>query len=330
MTDYWTGKHVLVTGGAGYIGSYLVEDLLARGADVEVADNLETGKRSNLEGLARPVRLHQADLREFSACRDLVRGRDVVMNLAARAYGVGYSFSHHGDMLTSTLQISLNMLEAARLAGVRRYLAVSTSCVYPDDVPMPTPELDKFTGLPESANEGYGWAKRMAELQGEYFLREHRMEIAIVRPFNAYGGRRYTWKGEKSHVVPMLIHRVLSGEDPLVVWGSGRQKRNFMHVRDMARLMALMTERHADGTPLNLGDEQETSIAELVDLILKVTGRRPRVTFDASKPEGKLRKCSDGSRLRQLFPDFRPSMTLEEGIREVVSTWTPPEAPPRQ
>jgi nucleoside-diphosphate-sugar epimerase len=324
MTGYWTGKKVLVTGGAGYIGSYLVEDLLGQGAEVEVADNLETGVRSNLEGTVRPVRLHQTDLREFAACREVVRGKDVVMNLAARAYGVGYSFRHHGDMLTSTLQISLNVLEAARLAGVRRFLTVSTSCVYPDDVPMPTPELDKFTGLPESANEGYGWAKRMAELQAEYFLREHGMEIAIVRPFNAYGGRRYTWKGEKSHVVPMLIHRVLSGEDPLVVWGSGRQKRNFMHVRDMARLMALLTERHADGTPLNLGDEQETSIAELVDVILKVTGRRPRVTFDTSKPEGKLRKCSDGTRLRTLFPEFRPSMTLEEGIREVVSTWKVP------
>ncbi len=324
MSDSWTGKKVLVTGGAGYIGSYLVEHLLEQGAEVEVADNLETGVRSNLDGTVRPVRLHEVDLREFAACREVVRGKDVVMNLAARAYGVGYSYRHHGDMLTSTLQISLNVLEAARLAGVRRFLAVSTSCVYPDDVPMPTPELDRFIGLPESANEGYGWAKRMAELQADYFRREHGMEIAIVRPFNAYGGRRYTWKGEKSHVVPMLIHRVLSGEDPLVVWGSGRQKRNFMHVRDMARLMTLMTERHADGTPLNLGDEQETSIAELVELILKVTGRRPRVTFDTSKPEGKLRKCSDGTRLRTLFPDFRPSMTLEEGIREVVSTWKAP------
>jgi nucleoside-diphosphate-sugar epimerase len=326
MSGYWTGKKALVTGGAGYIGSYLVEELLGRGADVEVADNLETGTRSNLEGLSRPVRIHETDLREFSACREVAKGKDVVLNLAARAYGVGYSFRHHGDMLTSTLQISLNMLEAARLAGVRRYLAVSTSCIYPDDVVMPTPELDKFAGLPESANEGYGWAKRIAELQAEYYAREHGMEIAIVRPFNAYGGRRYTWKGEKSHVIPMLIQRVLSGEDPLVVWGSGRQKRNFMHVRDMARLMADLTERHAVCEPLNLGDERETSIAEVVDVILKVTGRKPRVTFDTTKPEGKLRKCSDGARLRKLFPDFRPCMSFEEGIREIVSTWTPAAA----
>lgn len=323
MSGFWSGKKALVTGGAGFIGSYLVEELLRLGAEVDVADSLETGVRANLEGLGRPVRLHQVDLREFAACREVARGKDVILNLAARAYGVGYSFSHHGDMLTSTLQISLNMLEAAREAGARRYLAVSTSCVYPDDVPMPTPEMDKFIGLPESANEGYGWAKRISELQAEYYAREHGMEIAIVRPFNAYGGRRYAWKGEKSHVIPMLIRRVLAGEDPLVVWGSGKQKRNFMHVQDMAALMAGMTERHATCDPLNLGDEQETSIAELVEVILKVTGRRPKVVFDTSKPEGKLRKCSDGSKLRRLFPDFRPRMTLEEGIREIVTHWKP-------
>jgi len=318
---FWAGKRVLVTGGAGYIGSHLVEELLRRGADVSVADNLETGTRKNLDSLGRPVPLHEVDLREFSSCVRVARGMEVVMNLAARAYGVGYSFAHHGDMLTSTLQISLNMLEAARLAGIRRFLVVSTSCVYPDDAPMPTPEMDKFTGLPEAANEGYGWAKRIAELQAEYYAREHGMEIAIVRPFNAYGGARYAWKGEKSHVVPMLIQRVLAGEDPLTVWGSGRQKRNFMHVRDMAYLMAEMTELHATGDPLNLGDDGETSISDLVEIILKVTGRRPRVRFDTQKPEGKIRKCSDPGKLRRLFPGFRPCMSLEEGIREIVTTW---------
>lgn len=319
MSSYWLGKRVLVTGGAGYIGSHLAEDLLGRGADVSVADNLETGTRENLKSLGRSVPLCEVDLREFAACREVAQGMEVVMNLAARAYGVGYSSGHHGDMLTSTLQISLNMLEAARQAGVRRFLVVSSSCVYPDDAPMPTPELDAFIGLPESANEGYGWAKRIAELQAGYYAREHGMEIAIVRPFNAYGGTRYTWKGEKSHVIPMLIRRVLSGEDPLIVWGTGRQKRSFMHVRDMARLMADMTELHPTCDPLNLGDEQETSIADLVEIILKVTGRRPRVQFDTTRPEGKARKCSDSGSLRRLFPSFRPCVSLEEGIREIVA-----------
>ncbi len=321
MSPYWKDKAVLVTGGAGYIGSYVVEDLLRRDARPIVADNLETGTIENLAGFRERVEFRNLDLREFSNCRAAVKGAEVAMNLAARAYGVGHSHKNHGDMLTSTLQISLNMLEAARLAGIRRYLVVSTSCVYPDDAVMPTPEGCAFDGTPESANEGYGWGKRMAEIQAGYYAREHGMEVAIVRPFNAYGGARYTWKDEKSHVIPMLVRRVMSGEDPLVVWGSGRQTRSFMHVRDIARLMVDATERHATGEPVNLGDESEISIADLVQVILRVAGRNPKVVFDTSKPEGKARKSADGSRLRKVFPDFKAGVSLEGGIREIVATY---------
>src|SRR5581483_11870463 len=154
--------------------------------------------------------------------------------------------------------------------------------------------------------------------QAAYYRREYGMEIAIVRPFNVYGGVRYAWKGERSHVIPMLVHKVLSGEYPVRVWGDGSQKRNFMHVRDVAWLMTEMTERYPLEDPVNLGDERELSIRELIEAILRLTGRSSRLLFDHARPAGKARKCADSRTLRSLFPDFRARADLDTGILEII------------
>jgi len=316
---FWKNRKVVVTGGCGFIGSYLAEELVAEEAQVTVADNLEAGTLDNIAAVAEQVRFVQTDLTVMEDCLKVAAGADVVMNLAGRVRGVGYSNKHHGEMLYQNAVIQLNMLEAARQKGVPRFLVVSSSCVYPDDAEAPIPELPVTQGLPESSNEGYGWSKRVAELQAQYYFREYGMEIAIVRPTNACGSR-YPWRGEQnSFVMPTLVKKVMDGADPLVVWGTGQQRRNFLHASDIARLFMLVTERHAIAEPVNIGYEQDTSIAELVQLICEVTQRFPKVVFDASKPTGCLRKCVDSTLLRKVTGGYEPRIGLEQTIHEMIA-----------
>jgi nucleoside-diphosphate-sugar epimerase len=316
--DLLHGLDVLVGGGCGFFGSYLVPVLVARGARVTVVDNFSNGDRGAFDALASVVVLVEADLRDRSACDALLRGRDLFINLAATASGVGFSRTHHGEMLVDNTVCGLLPLQAAATHGVRRVVVTSTSCVYADNAPVPTPELDAFAGWPEQVNEGYGWAKRMHELAGRYFAEEHGLAMTILRPFNLYGGN-YPWRSaERAHVIPSLVKRVLDGEDPLVVWGSGQQRRNFLHGSDAAELTLRIIESGAEGA-VNLGYEDDVRIADLAVLICDVTGRHPRLVFDRGKPDGQARKSADATRLRELTGGYVPRVTLREGIEEMVA-----------
>lgn len=316
-SGYWRSKKVLVAGGAGFIGSYLVEELVQEGAKVVVVDKIEKRELHNLAPLLGAIEFIQRDLLELSACVEVTAGMDVVLNLAGKTSGIGYSATHHGELFTVNSLLSLNLLEAARRNGVPRLLVVSSSCVYPDDAPAPTAELAVNTGLPEAANEGYGWAKRMAELQAQYYAREHNMQIAVVRPFNPYG-KRYRWEGEKSHVIPMLVKKICDGEDPVVVWGSGNQRRNFIHARDAARIMKLITERHACADPVNIGFEDTISMRDLVEMITMLAGKRPKIVFDRTRPEGREIKSADAAKLKAITGGFLPAVSLKDGLREMI------------
>lgn len=316
-SSFWKGKPVLVSGGAGFIGSYLVEQLVEVGCWVRVVDNLEKGNLANLAQVMQDIEFQQVDLRNPDTCLEVTASIDVVMNLAAKTSGMIYSASHHGEMLTANTMLSLNVLDAAYRNGVPRYLVVSSSCVYPDDAPVPTPELPAFLGEPERPNAGYGWAKRFAELQARYYAEEYGMEIAIARPFNAYGGR-YVWQGESSHVIPTLVKKVCDGRSPVVVWGSGNQRRNFLHARDIAQMMMLLTERYACADPVNLAFEETVSIRELISMIIDLSGKEIEVRYDETKPEGRVVKSADSSKLRKIMPDFRPSVSLQDGILEML------------
>jgi len=310
-------REVVVPGGAGFIGSYLVEQLVAEGARVTVVDNLESGRLANLEGVLDRIEFVEADVADLALCRDLFRDKDVVMNLAARAPGVGHSHTHHPELLGRNLQIGSAVLEAARQAGVPRVLVVSSSCVYPEDAPVPTPELPAFTGEPEQVNSGYGWAKRYLELQAHHYAERFGMEIAIARPFNAYGARDLG-SGERAHVIPALIERLLSDEPELVVWGSGDQTRSFIHARDVAAGLRLLTERYAVCDPVNVGHDRETAVRDLVEMLMDLAGLRKRVVFDTSKPEGCLRKAADMTKFRRVTGGFEPTTDLRTGLLEMI------------
>ncbi len=318
MSSYWNGKRVLVAGGAGFVGSHLVDELVGDGSRVTVADSLDTGSVENLGAVWGKIRFLKGDLRNAAFSDEAARGQDVVMNLAARAHGIGYSAGRHAELLTYNSLINFNLLESARKAGPSRYLLVSSSCVYSDDAIAPTPELPAFTGAPELANQGYGWSKRVAELQAGFYAAEYGMEIAIVRPFNAYG-ERCCWQDPTSHVVAALVKKATRGDTPIVIWGSGEQRRNLMHVKDFAWGMKLLTERYAKADAVNLGLEETVSIRELVGIVLRVCGRPDTpVEFDTTKPEGRLVKSADSAKLRSIVPEFRSRTTLEDGIKELV------------
>jgi nucleoside-diphosphate-sugar epimerase len=221
------------------------------------------------------------------------------------------------ELLGRNLLIGTTVLEAARQAGVRRVLVVSSSCVYPDDAPVPTPELPAFTGEPERANSGYGWAKRYLELQARHYADEWGMEVALARPFNAYGARDLA-TGPLAHVIPALIERLLSDSPRLVVWGSGRQTRSFIHARDVAAGLMLATERYAVCDPVNVGHDHETSIRRLVRLLTELAEVHKEVVFDRSKPEGCLRKSADMTKFRRVTGGFNPSTDLKSGLREML------------
>ena len=312
----WSRRRVLVTGGAGFVGSYLVEDLLALGTTVRVVDDFSTDTRNGFPQ-ARDVELIEGDLRDPEVTRSAVAGMDVVLHLAARAYGMLRSMENSPNILRDNILMSFHLLDACVEAGVDRVLMVSSSCVYPDDAPIPTPELPVNQGLPESVNEGYGWAKRMLEIQSRYIFEKHGLPIAIVRPFNAYGGR-YRWQGAASHVVPSLVKKVLDGDDPVVVWGSGRQSRDLLHAHDFALGFRLATECAVDCDPINLASGTPVKLVDLVQKFAELAGVEVEIEFDRSKPDGRPSKHADIAKLQQKVPAFRPTVSLEVGLTEMI------------
>lgn len=315
---FWDGKKVLVTGGAGFIGSHVVEELLRRGSGVRVtvADDLRNGSLDNLSN-AREARLETRDLFDHDACLAVCRGQEIILNLAARVGGVGYNAGHPGTMFRDNVRLSMNVLEAARIAGAERFLAVSSACVYTRHCSIPTPESEGFRDWPEDSNEGYGWAKRMAEFQAMAYHKEFGMKVAIARPYNCYGPRDH-FDPESSHVIPALIRRILEGEDPIRVWGDGSQTRAFLYVEDLARGLLDAAELYAECDPVNLGNTEEVSIAQLIGRTLEACGSKAGVRFDPSRPVGQPRRNCDGEKAAAKL-GFKPLVSLEEGLRRTVA-----------
>ena len=254
------------------------------------------------------------DLRDKCAALAVTEGVDRIFHIADHTVGIGYSSKHHGEMLANSLLISLNVLEAARVNGVKDYLYVSSSCVYPDwDAPVE--ETLGCEANPEHANEGYGWAKRIGELQARYYAREYGMRIIIARPANLYGPS-YDWSNPNPHVIPSLIAQMLSAKKEIAIWGSGEQTRTFMHERDAARIIIELMEHGESGEAYNLGGE-ETRIKSLANILSGHCGYGGKLNFDTSKPEGPRRKAYSMEKIRRVvsgvtLTDF--STGLEETV----------------
>ena len=316
--SFWTGKKVLVTGGNGFIGSHVVELLVAAGAKTTVAARMGAENKGNLKAVAKKVRLLKGDLRDPKFCRRACRGQDVVLNMAAVVGGVGWNSVHPASLFRDNMTLQINVLEAARLEKVKRFLVVSTACVYPRDCAIPTPESEGFRDEPELTNRGYGWAKRMGEYLGRAYADEYAMSIAIVRPYNAYGPRDH-YDLEKSHVIAALVRRVCEGESPLKVWGDGKPTRAFLYVEDFARGILDAAEKYPKADPVNIGSAEEVSIKDLAQTILRVSGaQETEIVFDRSKPSGQPRRSCDTAKSGKVL-GFKARVSLEEGLRRTVA-----------
>jgi len=316
QNSFWQQTKVLVTGGAGFIGSHVVEKLLERGAVVTVLDNMSNGSVKNLAAVQNQVRVVEGDIRDLETGRKAARGQDVVMNVAAKVGGIEFNRTHQGTMLYHNLMIPAQMVEAARLENVQKFLMVSTACVYSRNVSIPTPESEGFMDEPEPTNGGYGWGKRVAELLARYYVEEFGMEIGIVRPYNCYGPRDHV-DPNTSHVIPALIKRVFDGENPVRVWGSGKQTRAFLYVEDMAEGMILAAEKYRVPDAINLGTDEEISITNLLNRIITISGITPKVEFDTTKPDGSPRRNSDNTKAKEKI-GFTAKVPLDEGLQKTI------------
>ena len=309
---------IYVTGGAGLIGSSLVEELVAAGGQVVVIDDFSRGRAENLAAVSDRIEVREGDLENPDFTRKAMGdGAETVYHLASRAFGVAYSQGRHVAILQHNEAITFNLIAALSAAPPARLLVTSSSCVYPDDGPDEIPELPVVTREPEMVNWGYGWAKRMLEIKAELFARETSSRVTIVRPFNIYG-ERYRWAGQFSQAIPMLVRRVMDGENPVVVWGSGSQRRSYIHAQDCARMMCALVEAGVADGPVNLGTRETIAMLDLVTRIAEVAGKTPHTQTDPTKPEGRTIKSADMSRFDELLPNFELQISLTEGLSRMI------------
>ncbi len=329
---YWKSKLVLVTGGASFIGSHLVDKLVELEADVTVVDNFSSGKMENLSQSLSSIRVVQMDL-EWSRLEDIVKvfeGHEVVFHLAATHGGRGYIHTHPADVC-SNFAIDHHVFEACLRADVERVVMASSACVYP-------PKLQKTAGSdyllreddtnpfkldePLSADIEYGWAKLMGEMQLIAFIKQYGMKGCILRFVTAYGPRE-----NETHAVIALIYKAFEKMDPYVIWGSGEQERDFTYVSDIVDGTILAAEKVTDGTPINLGTGVRYKIKDVAAKIFDIMGWRPkRIVFDTSKPEGVASRALDISRAKNLL-GWTPKVDLEEGLRKTIQHYVSTHKP---
>ena len=312
--NFYKDKNVLVTGGNGFIGSFVAERLLKDGANVSIASRTQKKFLTHVENDVKFVKCDLLNKNDaLNACKD----QDFVFHLASRVAGIGYNIEHSGTMMTENSIMSLNMLDAARKSSVERYQYISSTCVYPREASIPTPEGEGMLGDPEPSNLGYGWAKRVGELQAKMHAKEFGMKVSIIRPMNAYGPRD-DFDPETSHVIPALIRKIINAKTEVSIWGSGNQTRAFVYVDDVARGMLMTLEKLTVPDPINIGTNEEIKIKDLVSTIVNITERDDlQIKYDTTKPEGQLRKTAATKKAEELI-QYKPKYSLEEGLKHTI------------
>lgn len=313
--NFWKNKNILITGGAGFIGSHLAEILLKLEANVSITIRNKDSNHSHIEHIRNQLKIFYGDLREFNNCLESTSSQEIVFSLAAKVGGLEYNIKHPGSIFRDNLLVFMNILEASRVNKVNRFVTVSSACVYPRFCTIPTPEEEGFKGEPEPTNQGYGWAKRMEEYLSNWYRTEYNMNISIGRPYNAYGPRD-NFNPESSHVIPALIKKVLEAEDSVEVWGNGEQSRSFIYATDFANGLIKIAEIMPKET-LNIGADEEIQMKDLIYLIKELTNSNAEILFDTSKPTGQPRRKCDTKKARQIL-EFIAKVPLREGLKKTI------------
>ncbi|MBI2453957.1 MAG: NAD-dependent epimerase/dehydratase family protein [Parcubacteria group bacterium] len=316
-SNFYYDKKVLVTGGAGFVGSHLVSQLLEKGARVIVPIRLNAvGIPKNLVSVSNDIEIIPMDLEDLETLKFNFKGVDMVMHLAASIGGVQFSSVRQASIFQDNLRPFMKVIEAARQAHVSRFLVCSSACVYPADVAHPTSESEGFKGFPQVTNEGYGMAKRMQEYLGMKYVEEFGMDVRIARPFNGYGPRD-DFDLSTSHVIPALIRKVFSADAEIEVWGDGTATRSFIYVDDFARGLLSVAEKGPVGQAVNIGSDHEVSMRDLVNIIVRLCGKEIKIKWNLNKPIGQQRRSCDTS-LARASMGFSAEVKLEDGLKKTI------------
>jgi GDPmannose 4,6-dehydratase len=306
VSDFWRERRVLVTGGAGFLGSYVLEALRRRGCASPFVPRARDYDLVRREGIERALDAGAPDL---------------IIHLAARVGGIGANKDNPGSFFHDNLMMGVQLVEAARVRGVSKVVLLGTVCAYPKHAPVPFREEDLWSGYPEETNAPYGLAKKMLLVQSQAYRAQYGLDSIFLLPVNLYGPRDHFDPGV-SHVIPALIKKVIdaqeAGAPEIVCWGDGSPTREFLHAADAAEAILLAAERYDASDPVNLGSGEEVSIRDLATKIADLCGYRGRIAWDPSKPNGQPRRKLDTTKATRLF-GFTAKKRLDDGLRETIA-----------
>ena len=311
--DFWADRPVAVTGGAGFLGRFVVRRLERAGADVRV------------------IRSAEHDLRDPAACGAAVEGADTVIHLAARVGGIDFNRRNPGPLAYDNLAMGVNAFEQSRLAGVRKLVCAGSVCAYPKHTPVPFREDDLWKGYPEESNAPYGVAKKTLIVLADAYRRQYGFDSAVPVIANLYGpGDNYDLRD--SHVVAAMIRKFIEardrGEGEVTLWGTGKPSREFLFVEDAALALVLAAEHPTDAVPFNVGTGRPTEIRELAEKTREVTRFEGSIVWDTSMPDGQPVRYLDVSRARDMI-GFEAEVPLEEGMRRTAEAFREESIPTR-
>jgi nucleoside-diphosphate-sugar epimerase len=317
-------EHILITGGAGMIGSNLVKRMVSDGYEVSVVDNLWRGKIEYLyDGDGVPVidlksRFFNADLSDYGDIEHLLKGVDYVIHLADIVAGIKYVFNNEGSIFRQNMLINSNIITACRQHSLKGFLYVGTACSFPKHLQKgvdarPLKEEDQYPAAPESA---YGWSKLMGEYEALLMEQDRHIPVSILVLHNVYG-TPCDFSEDKGQVIPSLVRKAVRfPHEPFIVWGSGFQGRAFVHVDDVVTAIMYAMKRGYGQGVIQIGPDKCTSIKEIAEMIVETSGKDIKIQYDTSKPEGDKGRCADYSKAKRIL-GWEPRVSLREGITEL-------------
>jgi len=306
MSDFFENKRIVVTGGAGFLGGYVIEGLKKRSCNNIFVPKIEDYDLVDINDI---VRMYD-DMKP-----------DIVIHLAAVVGGIGANREHQGEFFYKNLMMGVQLIEQARLRNIEKFVAIGTICAYPKFTPVPFKEEDLWDGYPEETNAPYGLAKKMLLVQSQAYRQEYGFNSIFLLPVNLYGPGD-NFNPASSHVIPALIKKCIdaidNGEDSIECWGTGSASREFIYVADAAKGILLATEHYNGVKPVNIGAGFEITIKDLAEKIVSLTGFKGRICWDASKPDGQPRRCLDVTRAKELF-SFEAKTPFDKGLEATIN-----------
>ena len=300
-----SNKRIILTGGAGFLGKYVVKKL----------------KERNCKEIFVPI-IEEYDLRYLDAVKRMYKDAkaDILIHLAAVVGGIGANRENPATFFYGNLIMGIQLMEQARLTGIEKFVALGTICAYPKFTPVPFKEEDLWNGYPEETNAPYGLAKKMSLVQSQAYRQQYGFNSIFLLPVNLYGpGDNFNPKS--SHVIPALIKKFydakINNQSEVIVWGTGKATREFFYVEDCAEAIVLATEKYDKPDPVNIGAGFEISIKELANLIREIIGFKGKIVWDTSKPDGQPRRCLDTSKAEKEF-GFKAKTNFDEGLKKTI------------